>query len=458
MEVTKNTIPTEFTYLSKSKALVTSSESTDTTDSVSLTVDTDVKTINFQPKKSTVSHKFVSWGTGNKLPMDILARAFKNITVSSNLDFNSKIAYGDGLMVVKKVKVNGKVTYEELIESEAPEVFAFLRDNNYVRQIQEMANDYSVFFDSWGEFIFDSARTNPKIIQFNHKEMCYSRVTQANANGVIEYHGYSTEWSTKATPTNVAVTQIIDRNNPIPDIKAKIEKGSRRLMLNCSLPTPGRYYYNKPWWWSIFESGWYDFACAIPELKKALLRNQVAVRFHVKIKSSFFEDLFTSEGIVTKEGKLARRTQVLEDLDTFLSGSENAGKAFISTFKYNAGSKENEFNFIIDPVKTEIQGGEYIADSEEVNNLICYGMGVHPSLIGASPGKSKTINGTEARELFIIKQSITKPIRDMLLAPLYIVKQINNWDPDIHFVIPNIMLTTLDEGTGAVKSIGNQQF
>jgi hypothetical protein len=84
-------------------------------------------------------------------------------------------------------------------------------------------------------------------------------------------------------------------------------------------------------------------------------------------------------------------------------------------------------------------------------------MGVHPSLQGASPGKGKTINGTEARELFIIKQALTKPIRDLLLQPLYLVKEINGWPKDLDFIIPNIMLTTLDKNTGAVKQIGNEK-
>ncbi len=84
-------------------------------------------------------------------------------------------------------------------------------------------------------------------------------------------------------------------------------------------------------------------------------------------------------------------------------------------------------------------------------------MGVHPSVVGAVPGKGKSISGTEARELFIIKQAMMKPIRDLLVLPLYLVKALNGWDPDIHFIIPNIMLTTLDQGTGAVKSIGNQK-
>lgn len=82
-------------------------------------------------------------------------------------------------------------------------------------------------------------------------------------------------------------------------------------------------------------------------------------------------------------------------------------------------------------------------------------MGVHPSLQGASPGKNKNINGTEARKLFIIKQSMMKPTRDILLQPLRVVKAINDWPEDIDFVIPNIMLTTLDNNTGAEKQIGN---
>jgi hypothetical protein len=53
---------------------------------------------------------------------------------------------------------------------------------------------------------------------------------------------------------------------------------------------------------------------------------------------------------------------------------------------------------------------------------------------------------------------MTKPIRDAILSFLYVCKAINEWDADIHFVIPNIMLTTLDKNTGAEKSIGNQKI
>ena len=55
----------------------------------------------------------------------------------------------------------------------------------------------------------------------------------------------------------------------------------------------------------------------------------------------------------------------------------------------------------ITSLKNEYTGGEYLGDLEEVSNIMSYGMNVHPSIIGSSPGKNKSINGTEARELFI---------------------------------------------------------
>ncbi len=145
-------------------------------------------------------------------------------------------------------------------------------------------------------------------------------------------------------------------------------------------------------------------------------------------------------------------------MNNFLAGKEIAGKSFVSHFKYDNIKGYEVHDIIIKPIESFLKGGEYIEDVEEASNVISYAMGVHPSLQGATPGKGKSINGTEARELFIIKQAMTKPIRDALLSILYTVKEINGWDKDIHFAIPNIMLTTLDKNTGQIKSIGNQEI
>ena len=133
-----------------------------------------------------------------------------------------------------------------------------------------------------------------------------------------------------------------------------------------------------------------------------------------------------------------------------MKGAENAGQTII-TFQKKDPTGQPYPMIKIESIRNEVKGGEYIEDSEEASNIIHYGMMVQPSIIGPSPGKNKTINGTEARELFIIKQAILKPFRDRILKPLYLIKAINRWPDDLHFAISNIELTTLDnDKTGSV--------
>lgn len=141
----------------------------------------------------------------------------------------------------------------------------------------------------------------------------------------------------------------------------------------------------------------------------------------------FWDKLYDSEGIPKddKKKRNERKNAFLQQLNDFLSGEENAGKSFVSHFRYDQINKYEESDIIIKPLESFIKGGEYIEDSEEATNVICNTMGVHPSLKGASPGKSKNINGTEARELFIIAQVRSSRCRDMMVLPLYLAREIN---------------------------------
>ncbi|MBK5720138.1 hypothetical protein JGH11_04555 [Dysgonomonas sp. Marseille-P4677] len=450
-------------YLGKSSSFVSFEKDTGFLDDTKNTYAT------VEPKNIKKEIEFVYWGKSNKLPVEILDKVHGNITVASNTDFNARISYGDGLIVAKKVKKDSLISYEELLPSENPEIFEFLENNNVTRILQEAGNDLVTFADGYIELIFNR-KEKAQIVKVRHKEVAFSRLSkQHEKTGIIEYHGYSSKWG-ESQQDDIIATPFLDRAAPLYDLKkrlgilpdentGKVSKTSeKRFILSLGLPVPGRFYYNKPYWWSIFKSGWYDISCAMPLFKQALIENKMKILFEVKINETFWEKLFKSEGITDPKKKADRKTQFLKELDDFLAGKENAGKSFVSHFKYDQIKGYEIHDIIIKPIQSNQDGGEYNEDVEEANNVISYAMGVHPSLQGATPGKSKNINGTEARELFIIKQAMTKPLRDALLQFLYVCKAINGWDQDIHFVIPNIMLTTLDKNTGAEKSIGNQKM
>jgi len=147
-----------------------------------------------------------------------------------------------------------------------------------------------------------------------------------------------------------------------------------------NFPSPGRQYYQRPYWWSIFLSGWYDFATMIPEFKKALMKNQMAIKYIVYLSDKYWDALFQQEGIdsTNKEAVKKRKTDEFTNFKNFLSGEKNAGKGLVALKKMIAsGSTAIEEKYIeIVPLKTEIQGGEYIEDSGEVNSIINYAMGV----------------------------------------------------------------------------------
>lgn len=438
---------------------------------VGITTDANAdNSIEVTPVGTNQSVEFYPWGESNDFPEKVIKLSYQNNVVASNLDFNARIGYGDMVIPVRKVVAeDGQVKHIPVTQDEFPEIFTFLEDNNYSLIQQELAHDLTVLQNGFIEFIFNKPKT--KILQVRFKEAAYSRLSVMNDRGQIQYHGYSAKWTDDTGRDDVVITPLLDFDNPLYDLKVRLGKApgqdgkkkkdnaDARYVMHIGQPSPGKFYYQKAYWWSIFESHWFDFACAIPEFKMNLMKNQMVLKYHVEIRKNYFSDLFKAEGITDPKKQVIRKQEFYQDLEDFLSGKENAGKNLVSDIDYGSGGKQVETrDFKITPIDSFIKGGEYIEDSEEASNAICYAMGVHPSLQGASPGKNKTINGTEARELFTIKQSMMKPVRDLLVQPLRVVKAINGWPADIDFVIPNILLTTLDKNTGAEKQIGNPKF
>ena len=435
-------------------------------DNSDIATDKESNAIPVVPKGKSQPIEFVPRGRNNNMMYDIMKKIGHNVTVGSNIEFKNKVIYGDGVMVYRKYRDpnTGKIVKEEVLPEEYPEVFEFIENNDYSLIRHEIANDLAIFYDSYVEYLFDS-NNPPKLVQIKSKEATCSRISKIDEKtGKSEWHGYSAEWH-KGSPEDVIAPPLVDRQSsrrdgkvrmgilPNKDGKNEIVK-ERNFIHNIRINTPGRFYYSRPYWWSVFASGWYDFSSAIPVYKKALIKNQMTLRYVIYIKDTFWDKLYKAKGLTTDEEKAQCREDFLKEMNDFLAGEENAGKAFVAEFRYDKIKGFEDKDIIISALTNQQIGGEYIEDSEEVSNTICYAMGVHPSIIGASPGKGKSINGTEARELFTIEQALMKMYQDATLEPLYFAKAINDWPKDIYFSITNCQLTTLDQGTGAVKNTG----
>jgi hypothetical protein len=420
--------------------------------------------INFTPAKDIFvdalttqkmgKFEVVPWGDSNDLPNQVITKLEQSEVVGENNHFNTKVAYGLGLKAMMK-QPDGT-----LLECTDQEVNDFFDNNDVNGWFLEQMNDIVTFFQPFSEIILDKAGN--KIVQLRSKEALYSRWAPMDPNtGKILTHLYSAKWADGAKESDITATPCLDRYNPLDDLLSQAKTANKRFIVPVNMPSPGRPYYPRPTWWSMFNSGWFDYSLLIPLFKTAILKNKLAVKYIVYISDKYWEILYKSLGIDTtdvEKTRSARQTEV-DRINTFLKADNNKGGGIVALKKTIAvGSTILEEKFIeITELKNDLKGGELIDDSQEVASQLCYAQEVHPNMIGTAPGKTGgSMSGTDVRERIMIKQSLMTPFRQRPLRVLTLIKKFNKWPDNIVFVVQDYKFTTLDTNkTG--KEIQNNQ-
>jgi hypothetical protein len=191
--------------------------------------------------------------------------------------------------------------------------------------------------------------------------------------------------------------------------------------------------------------------------KRYMIKNTSAPRVQIEIHSDYWDNLCDNENITDPEKRKERIEKEKQNIIEFVTGVENAGKALISGYYVDPNGKENRMvriNTLNDPSKKE--GGNWADDLVEASNALCFAFGVHPNLVGATPGKSQMNNsGSDKRELFTLKQAIEKPFHDVMSKPYHVILHYNGWAKKATVDVPMITLTTLDKNTDAHTVSGN---
>jgi hypothetical protein len=400
---------------------------------------------------------YVPWGETNEQPYEMLEKIRDDEVMSSNMYFNTCTGYGRGL----KVTDNGTlVTSKEYTNTE---IKRFFKRNNMIKFLAEQITDMKHFLFCVLVIILD--KEGKKILQIRHKEAVNCRFETCNTEtGQIEHIFYA-NWKDNPKDGDIEAIPLLDEDDPAGDLLVRLGREpdpntgktkdlkERMFAVVVKIPTPGFKYYPFPFYASTFNSGWWTLKAMIPTAKVAKMKNGMVIKYLVELHKDYFPKLMESEKITDPVAKKARMTKEIENIKNFLSGVENQNKSWFSSYYIDANGKEQKM-VRIERIGGEKEGGDYIEDTEEASNIVSYAMGVHPSLIGSSPGKSKTINGTEARELFTMKQGLEKLPRDLHMQPFYLLNEVNGWD--LEYDIPDLMLTTLDQKTDA--KVGTQKI
>lgn len=416
-------------------------------------------------------YKIAPWGPDNLLPQRVMQQIDRVEIVGTNANFNWKVPYGCGPKLVKLVYsdnpaevvkdakgnvIGGKVV-DKLDIFAGPE-YDWCERNDISMYLQETLTDLSYFHNAFAVMLPSADRKS--IYTLRHREAMFSR-WGIDEKDQITRHLYCAKWGQGPSKADIESSYVLDEYDAVQDIiEVMGTKKEPRMVYPIYMPSPGRPYYSYPNWYSIFRSGWFDNVASIPSLKKAIMKHNLGVKHIIYISPRYFEEKAELEGIDTNDMKAVAdlKKRVVDEISNKLVGEENAGTVLntLARLTPSGNGAVLEKYFTIEKVDNNIAGGEQLADYESGANIISYAMEVHPSLIGASPGKnSNSLSGSNQRELFLMKQALSKPMLARALRPFNAIKKINGWPTDYTIAVPEFVFTTLDEAKSGKKESQN---
>lgn len=383
------------------------------------------------------THAYMPWGATNLMPFDIIDLIESDETLATCQMFNAEVCYGSGL-VYDTAQASAPV---------ADAVEDFTLDNDLPSYFLGVCQDLKHFAFAVSVIILNSEAT--KIVRIIRKEACYCRFAPAGPNGRIP-RLYFANWRKFATIDDCEIIEMLDAASPFADLRDRLKRGDtcRKFAIVCRVPTPDSTYYPIPYYGALFRGKWYNIKRLIGLAKEAKLRNSAPLKYHIEVSQKYWDSIFKSEAITDRAKQQARIIEEKQRILDFLTGAENSGKVWFSTFYVNPNGDE-QHDVVINKIDSDKEGGDWESDIQEAVNMICFTLRVHSNLVGSVPGKAQTNNsGSDKRELYTIAQALQKPYHDLLFAVHRIIIRFNGWK-GVKPIIPFIQLTTLDENRDA---------
>jgi hypothetical protein len=382
---------------------------------------------------------YMPWGADNQMPFKILNLIEKDETLSTCQVFNAEVCYGSGL------QYNCSEATAAYVRDE---VENFMLDNDLASYFLGVSQDFKHFGFAVSVIILNEDAT--RVVRLLRKEACYCRFAAADARGIIPKVLYANWRRPISSKSDIEVIDLLNPASPWRDLQSKLAKGSktRKFAVLSRIPTVDSTYYPIPYYAALFKGKWYNIKQLIGIAKEAKLRNSAPIKYHIEVGAKYWESIFRAEGITDRRKQQERIVTEKQSILDFLTGAENSGKAWFSTF-YISPDGHEQHDVVINKIDSSKEGGDWETDIQEAINMICFTMRVHSNLVGSVPGKAQTNNsGSDKRELYTIAQALQKPYHDLLFTVHRIIIRFNGWQ-GVTVDVPFIQLTTLDEHTDA---------
>jgi len=368
------------------------------------------------------------------LALDVIT---KNNILFGVTDKKINFLCGQRVRLYKEVIEDGKKRLDIVSD---PMVEDWMERNSIKEMMHNRFMDDLWMGSNWVEAVLTK---EGKVDTVRHFDATTCRTGKKNKRtGRVDSHFISSNWAKpvydpsakgeERKKNNVQRINAFDPTNPTKYAK---------FMLHTKRYMPGHPNYPLPYWYPTIE--WFRLASKIPAWHSFGMDNGYGVRHHVEIPKSWLEQFPAAE-------REAKKAEVRKDMDEFLSGAKNNGKAFYSTYSNNGQLPDG---WKINVIDTKLNDEAYTAIFGQSNTAVASGLGIDPTLANIML-EGKLGNASEKRIAYQIHMALDTPLpRQRQLDLLYLVARMNGWDQSLKFGFEDIEITKLDSNPTGEQNV-----
>ena len=332
----------------------------------------------------------------------------------------------------------------------------------------------------------DNARWQPTITGITYREAHTCRLEEKDSQDIINYVYHSNRWldqkgdMVNLDSENLTAIPAINPEHPASSLEQQVrnfrtqnaqgnaDNRPTRFIFPSSYPTPGKPYYPRPSWYSIFGGDIYAYLNTIVSDRAQRRKNKNILGYIIYVHQDYITKLMQQKQLekaklnpnskqgnnLTQKEQKAIVDEMWKTINTFISERDNAGKPLLAfTFTGSDGKDHDAYRIVEVPNATAKDAQAQKTELEEISGIIFFALQCHPELIGAVPGRTGAGGGTYQRELYLLKQLQMAPTQQLVLRVLDTITHFNKWDDHLVWTVKQQVLTTLDNSkTGLTES------
>lgn len=393
------------------------------------------------PNEYSYAGEYANWGDDNLEPQRILEKLEKSTIALSTIYRLIQLIYGQGIVYYKpEYDDEGNLIVKPL---KIPEIERFLKRNKVkTRYLVSRIMDFRFFNNMFSEFIL--SRDKQKIARVLHKETSFSRLAKQDEKKLrIPFVGYSAAWEL-GREDYIAKIPLADEYDPLWWIENKL-KGFKFSTWSY-FPFPGKIYYKPSYAQGLFrEDGWLDVANDIPEIIRAMHKNQIKFRYHIKIPYEYWTMMYKDWMNYSDAKRKELMSKKFEEMDEYLKGKENSAKTFISHFGTSPMTGKPLPGWEIIAIDDKFKEDAYIPNSKAADSQITQTLGLDSSLAGhqTEGGKLGAGSGSDKRVGIVNMITLNTIEQNIILEDLDLISEFNRWD--VEWCFKHNIPTRLDQ-------------